>query len=62
MFNASKYENIIILKNRKINYYIYILFVYNNYITSISNYIYIYIYIYLAACVAQWLRRRTHKQ
>ena len=26
-------------------------------------YIYIYIYIYeLTACVAQWLRRQTHKQ
>ena len=32
--------------------------------TNLHIYIYIYIYIYnkLTACVAQWLRRQTHKQ
>ena len=28
----------------------------------ISIYLYIYIYIEIIACVAQWLRRQTHKQ
>ena len=36
----------------------YMVFIYS---TKVYD-IYIYIYIYYTACVAQWLRRQTHKQ